>query len=119
MLSTPSLNDFELPIITFDGEGDSQDMVAGLDHFQDTPDTFSLVVEGRPWEIHIFNQFVFNMSGGLVEKHLNHLEEIGILFISRRGIWLSVLGLDKSAGNTGIGFGSRRDEAILPNRPAY
>lgn len=77
-----TLDHLPLPVVPLDGEGDTQDVVAGFDDPQDPSHTKSLLL-GCLAGLQVLHKLVFDNSSAAIKKALHHPEEVGVvLFVS-------------------------------------
>lgn len=78
VLGSIALDDLPGAVVTPDGEGQAQHMVAGLDDPQDAAHPVPLLFLALPG-LEIFHQLVLHNAGAAVEEALHHLEEVGVV----------------------------------------
>lgn len=123
VLCPVTLDNLPFSVVSFDGEGHAQDVVAGLDDPEDPPHTVSLLLRRLPG-LQVLHQLVFHNSSAAIEEALHHLEEVRVIFLvsgiavvthpqQRRGSRQS--GLDASRGQSVTRSASQQ----LPEIPVH
>lgn len=78
VLSSVALDHFPFPVVSLDGEGNRQDVVAGLDDLEDPPDAVPLLL-GRFSRLQIVHEFVLHNRRPAVEETLDHPKEVWVI----------------------------------------
>jgi len=123
VLCPVTLDNLPFSVVSLDGEGHAQDVVAGLDDLEYPPHTVSLLLRRLPG-LQVLHQLVFDDSSAAIEEALHHPEEVRVIFLlsgiavvthpqQRRGSRQS--GLDASRGQSV----SRSSSQQLPQIPVH
>ncbi len=80
VLCPVSLDNLPFSVVSLDGEGHAQDVVAGLDDPEDPPHTESLLLR-RLSGLQVLHQLVFHNSSAAIEEALHHPEEVRVIFL--------------------------------------
>lgn len=83
VLGPVALDDLPGAVVTPNGEGQAQHMVAGLDNPQDAAHPVPLLLLALPG-LEVLHQLVLHDAGSAVEETLHHLEEVGVVLVVGR-----------------------------------